>query len=153
MKCARVRRMIWSYLDGEVGKRDASELETHLSSCEACRSEYKDAKRLVQLIGRWDGVTPKLSYEALQERIREREKRRELPLFPLPRWAEAALLLLGMVLGLNMGLQEPKAANVSWDSPRQLASLIGLSQHDDLVGAALIEGLNIAVPESGRVSQ
>ena len=46
MKCEAARPLLESYLDGELDRAAVDELESHLSTCAACRAELAALERL-----------------------------------------------------------------------------------------------------------
>ncbi len=52
MKCGRFKELMMASLDGEVGKDDLKELESHLAECSECRRELKELKEVSELVGK-----------------------------------------------------------------------------------------------------
>ncbi|HBC86399.1 MAG TPA: hypothetical protein DCZ94_05540 [Lentisphaeria bacterium] len=51
MNCDNYRKMITDMIAGELSEKEKSDLEKHLSSCEACRNEMKEQVECFDLIG------------------------------------------------------------------------------------------------------
>lgn len=100
-----------SYMDGEVGHVETSEVEVHLASCPACRARLGSMRRLVAEIRRMERAAPPpdLAYQvkaqvaALGEvrtwRSRARDLFRSLVLQPSFRTAAAMGLAVAVVFG------------------------------------------------------
>ena len=48
MSCNEFNRMAGAYLDGELPEEDRRRFEEHLASCDACRTELAELKRLTE---------------------------------------------------------------------------------------------------------
>ncbi len=48
MSCDEFNRMAGAYLDGELPEEDRRRFEEHLASCDACRTELDELKRLTE---------------------------------------------------------------------------------------------------------
>lgn len=141
MKCAKARRLIWTYADGELNEREVVKLESHIASCASCRKEYGDARSLSELLVCWGPVSPRVGFGVLSERIRQRELVSRGVWLPVPRWAAVVLSILGVISGSILGFQTSHQAVVKAMPAEQIARSIGLMPHDDLVEAALLEGV------------
>ncbi|MEO0068953.1 MAG: zf-HC2 domain-containing protein [candidate division WOR-3 bacterium] len=106
MKCAKVKRMLSSFLDGELKGKAKLDLEAHLTQCSDCRNELAGLKEDRELMS--SVSVPELSPYFLTRtvaRIRELNEQKE------PVWARrlvyqagaAVLVLLGIGLGLFLG--------------------------------------------------
>ena len=51
MTCGRFRDLMMASLDGEISPVELEEFRAHLGECEACRREYREMRRLTELIG------------------------------------------------------------------------------------------------------
>lgn len=141
MKCAEARQLIWAYVDGELSERKVVDLESHLASCAACRKECEDARSLSELLVSWESVSPRMGFETLSERIRQREQVSKGGWLPVPRWAAVFLSMLGIVSGSVLGFRASHQAIMQPMPAEQIALSIGLAPHDDLVEAALLTGV------------
>lgn len=50
MNHARVRRQLSAYLEGELGLREESALESHLAECASCAAELRALRRAIELL-------------------------------------------------------------------------------------------------------
>ena len=50
MNCEKVRIRIDDYLDGELSKNDAMNIQKHLETCKDCEAEIKSMDKSVQLM-------------------------------------------------------------------------------------------------------
>ncbi|MGQ9456190.1 MAG: anti-sigma factor family protein [Armatimonadota bacterium] len=141
MKCAKARRLIWTYVDGELNKCEVVKLESHIASCASCRKEYEEARSLSKLLICWEPVSPRVDFGVLSERIRQRESISRDVWLPVPRWAAVFLSILGVISGSILGFQTSHQAVVKAMPAEQIARAIGLMPHDDLLEAALLEGV------------
>ncbi len=147
MNCKKAERLIVRYVDGELSSPLVDRLEVHLSACSPCRLKYEEFKRLSKLIAQWEPTRPALGYEALRERIRQRERVRSISALPVPRWAAAILSLISIGIGFTAGIRSERPVRPHTASVNQVASIIGLSQHDDLVEAAILTGFRNVISE------
>ena len=46
MKCDRVKKMLYEYVDGELEQKDQREVEAHLGTCAKCRKFEEDLRKL-----------------------------------------------------------------------------------------------------------
>jgi hypothetical protein len=51
MKCIEISELLSLYIDNMLDENQVREVEEHLSSCDACRSEYNELKETVELLG------------------------------------------------------------------------------------------------------
>ena len=49
-KCARTRKRLLSYLNGELGRRGRAGVEKHLEECAGCQREYQAERQLKELL-------------------------------------------------------------------------------------------------------
>ena len=120
MRCEAARPLLESYFDGELDRAEVDEIETHLSSCAACRAELA---ALEQLRAALRAVPRRHAPADLRQRLAQAG---DLPRLDAATrgahragwWAMAASLLLGLVLGAGfMGWHGGKSA----DAPQLLA--------------------------------
>lgn len=52
MKCAKAKKYISEYIDGELNKDKASSLEKHLKACPGCQNHLKDFQQIKEKAGR-----------------------------------------------------------------------------------------------------
>jgi len=101
MKCEAARPLLESYLDGELDRAAVDELESHLSTCAACRAELAALERLRTTLR----AAPR--HRAPADLRRRLAQAGDLPqleaashgAFRAGWWAMAASLLLGLALG------------------------------------------------------
>jgi hypothetical protein len=58
MTCQEVKHRLPGYLDGATRSRDHAHVRQHLESCEVCREELEDYRRLSIALGRMEPVAP-----------------------------------------------------------------------------------------------
>jgi anti-sigma factor RsiW len=113
MNCGGARRLFGAYWDDEITLAERDWLESHFSSCAACRGEYEQFARSIELVGSLPRVEvrPELAERALTRARRSTAVADRLPL-GAPRWipitATAALLTIAATMALQwMGIAPP----------------------------------------------
>lgn len=101
MKCEAALPLLESYLDGELERAAVDEIETHLSSCAACRAELAG---LEQLRSALRAVPRHRAPAQLRQRLAQAGELSRFETTPRGAfragwWAMAASLLLGLALG------------------------------------------------------
>ncbi|HVR83896.1 MAG TPA: anti-sigma factor [Planctomycetota bacterium] len=109
MNCGEVR--LDEYLDGELEEADRAGVETHLSSCEACRSDLDRSRKLEGVLRSVPaGAAPDADRFVQSVRLRTRR--------PAPRpWMLAAAAVLLAAAGVVL-LRGPAAVDVAADLSR-----------------------------------
>jgi len=114
LSCAKCRKRLGVYLDGELTQRERKSIERHLAKCESCNAALKELRSLEALMHTLD-VPP--APAALTSRILAEvyKKRGRLRKYPVRWWyalaprlrvlksATAATLILGLTVGAYMG--------------------------------------------------
>lgn len=110
MNCGGARRLFGAYWDDEITLAERDWLESHFNSCAACRGEYEQFARSIELVGSLPRVEvrPELAERALARARRSTAVADRLPL-GAPRWipitATAALLTIAATMALQwMGI-------------------------------------------------
>ena len=113
MNCGGARRLFGAYWDDEITLAERDWLESHFSACSACRSEYEQFARTIELMGSLPRVTPQpeLAERALARARRAAAAPDRLP-HATPRWipitATAALLTIAATMTLQwIGVTPP----------------------------------------------
>lgn len=113
MNCGGARRLFGAYWDDEITLAERDWLESHFNSCAACRGEYEQFARTIELVGGLPRVEvrPELAERALARARRSAAVADRLPL-GTPRWipvtATAALLTIAATMALQwMGVTPP----------------------------------------------
>ena len=70
MDCTQAREMLDAFLTGELSTAELEELRGHLDSCEECRRELEETKRLTTSM--IEILKPSRPREAFSERITQR---------------------------------------------------------------------------------
>jgi len=146
MSCAGARRLFGAYWDDEITLAERDWLESHFAGCAACRDDYEQFARAVELLG----SLPRVEVQPdLAERVLARARRTgaapdRLPL-AAPRWvpitATAALLTIAATmtllwLGVAPPGRTPESAQVAGTSVQGSARPV----RGDLPAAGLPEG-------------
>jgi hypothetical protein len=103
VKCAQARRLFGACWDDETTQAEREWLEAHLASCPACRREYEEFSRAIELLGSLPRVEPA---PELLERVLSRTRRSSAApdRFPvatrpwIPVTAAAALLAIAAMM-------------------------------------------------------
>jgi len=107
IKCSKVKRLLSSYVDGEVKEATRTGIEVHLAQCPDCRNELKMLKADQELLisVRVREISPYFTTRTLA-RIKALRDKKE-PQWALVRVIERAgaalLVLLGIGLGILLG--------------------------------------------------
>ena len=153
MNCGKVLSRLHAYLDGEVPAKLMREIEQHLSTCPACRSQAERIRQVHDMLE--DLPIPRLPQE-FASRLMTRARREVLfakkskPLFPLHwqpiqwlldlsapmRLAACVVVFLACLLGMSMSKELSLSRNpqnlvaqtenldgIEWFSPTPPASL------------------------------
>lgn len=106
MNCGGSRRLFGAYWDDEITAAERDWLEGHFASCPACRAEYEEFARTIELMGSLPRVAPQpdLAERALARARRAAAVPDRLPV-RTPRWipitATAALLTIAATMALQ----------------------------------------------------
>jgi anti-sigma factor RsiW len=106
MNCSGARRLFGAYWDDEITLAERDWLESHFNACAACRGEYEQFARSIELVGSLPRVEvrPELAERALTRARRVSAAPDRLPL-GTPRWipitATAALLTIAATMTLQ----------------------------------------------------
>jgi predicted anti-sigma-YlaC factor YlaD len=106
MNCNGARRLFGAYWDDEITLAERDWLESHFNACSACRGEYEQFARSIELVGSLPRVEvqPELAERALARARRVAAAPDRLPL-GAPRWipitATAALLTIAATMTLQ----------------------------------------------------
>jgi len=104
MRCSKAGKYFSPYIDGELGKRESSLLESHLAQCERCSGELDELKRLQ---GQFMQAERFYAPPALRARVMDRvneQPAQAFSLFPFfARFVEAGVFLLVIIAGIMSG--------------------------------------------------
>lgn len=105
MKCAQARRLFGAFWDDEITQAEREWLESHLKSCDACRTEYEDLAQAIDLVSTLprEDAAPGLVERAVASARRAVPAADRLPdrgrrWVPVTAGAAAAVLVLTLVL-------------------------------------------------------
>lgn len=103
------RELIQREIDGDLTSQELVLLKSHIASCDDCRREWEDYKRLADLFGNLPKAMPEKSFVTLMEPDLPQvlEKKRRLPRFFWPGITAAAALVLAVSLSDVWGLFSP----------------------------------------------
>jgi len=100
MKCAKAKKKISVYLDGELKEDEKQELLTHLEICDDCR---KEKEMLSSLLTTFEApkemIPPPYVYLKVKQEIEKQETKKFL-FFPSIRWLKPITVSLGLMVML-----------------------------------------------------
>lgn len=134
MSCQHYLGEINAWVDGTLDRVERREIEDHLAACESCRALAADLRRVRELGGRLERMTPP---PALWERISEeigREPRKRPVLRSVVWMPLAAAAVLAVAIGFTAWRQQPAAPAVA--GPGQTAVDLANSVEEELRLAA-----------------
>jgi tetratricopeptide (TPR) repeat protein len=107
MKCAKAKKYISEYIDGDLSRNKASSLEKHLKACPDCQSQLEDFQQIKERAGRLLKSEPSgQTWFRIQARLKENTQvsstgpKVRFLFFPARlRYAVSAALLLFVVIG------------------------------------------------------
>jgi len=136
MDCNDVRGRLHGYLDQELERSSASELERHLDSCDACRSEVARFSALRKAVG--THATYHRAPAGLAQRIRARVAgSAAAPQTPRRRqWWPTGSLIAARPQWLQLGAAIAATALVTWTAALHFAGPAG----DELTAERVIAG-------------
>lgn len=67
--CAKARDLMFDYIDGALGERESVQLEFHISSCENCRAELEERRKLLNSIGNAEYSVPPTLHQSVMDKI------------------------------------------------------------------------------------
>lgn len=102
MKCRESKKIMFSYLDGELVSAEQELFLRHLQECPACTKLLAEYKQTWQVLGAWESIEPQAGYyERLKARLAARKTWQEtlfenLRSMLLPRPVFQSVLALGI---------------------------------------------------------
>jgi anti-sigma factor RsiW len=125
MNCGDARRLFGAYWDDEITLAERDWLESHFTSCAACRGEYETLARALELVGSLPRVEvkPGLDERALARARRATAAPDRLPV-GTPRWIPITATASLLAIAATMTLQWMGIAPVARLSPsREVATV------------------------------
>mgnify|MGYP005841566119 FL=1 len=153
MRCSKARKLIDRYVDSALPRSTAAELEAHLRSCEACRSEEALIRSVMRRLDQWPAVEPVLGFDSLWDRVQNRPTVADPvpgPARAAPSWAVAALAAAGIAVGTSLGMLTPGSEPAQPPTEQQVASAIGLNSFADSIEASFLHGMETGESEEGQ---
>lgn len=104
MRCSKAGKYLSSYIDNELGAKEAGLLESHLAQCDRCRGELEQMRQLQGLFSQTQRFSAPPAF-----RVKVMEKVGAQPskgfsLFPVfVRFAEAGVFMLAITAGIMSG--------------------------------------------------
>jgi len=144
MRCSKAGKLIPKYVDSELEDSLARQLRGHLETCASCAAEEAELRAALGLLAQWCSPEPKLGFEALLSRVEQAGAaagERTAPLLGVPSWAAAVLAAISIGAGSIIGVTTSSGPPEETPSEQQVASAIGLSAFDDVLGASLTYGV------------
>jgi hypothetical protein len=139
MNCRDYQHQITLLLYGELPETEQPELETHLHHCSGCKDIYESERDVHMVLtedaARWDDIPSDLLVESrrsLSDELDRIEKKRSwwrIPAFsvvltPMRMLESAALIAMGLALGVYVSNQQPEIQSAGVTTESQQVSLI-----------------------------
>jgi anti-sigma factor RsiW len=141
MRCAKIKRSISSYIDGELSKNERNLFETHIRDCEACGKELEAMRAVHTLFAQTEQFKAPYGFatRVMANLAGQRSKKRLfIPLFA--KFGEALLIAAVVILGIASGAILVK--DVEPQNGQDVASIFSLDAFDaasrDSVGSAYL---------------
>jgi len=153
MKCAKAKKLISEYIDGDLGTEKASSLTKHLDACQDCRKLLEDFQQIKQKAKGLKKTDPSgQAWFRIQERLKEKTQapvpgpRVRFLFFPAQlRYAVSAALLIFVVVGaVVIGVRIWNRGEIIYKNNGQeyaLAKIQEAEQHYKLAIKALREAV------------
>ncbi|MCF8303491.1 MAG: zf-HC2 domain-containing protein [Bacteroidales bacterium] len=106
MKCREVHNKIYFFIDNDLAEEEASHIREHIGQCDSCRHLYEEMMATVSVIEREKQVEINpFFYTRLQQHIQNNEPVyvRKPSLIRSLQWIPAALVIIGLVIGIILG--------------------------------------------------
>jgi anti-sigma factor RsiW len=104
MRCTKVKKLISSYLDGELSKSERDVFESHREQCEACGKEFKALLDMHALFARTERFNAPYGFSTrVMTNLAgaQTKKRVFIPLFA--KFGEVLLIAVVIILGIATG--------------------------------------------------
>ncbi|MGB2629863.1 MAG: zf-HC2 domain-containing protein [Candidatus Omnitrophota bacterium] len=126
MKCDKVKKMLYDYIDGELDQKDRREVEGHLGACAKCRKfeenlrklavePFEKAEKAVPPERIWSSIKEAIAQEAERKSFLETTKEGFVAVFTRPRLAFAtagvATLVACLLILVNIYLKREDPVN------------------------------------------
>ncbi|MHB1457744.1 MAG: zf-HC2 domain-containing protein [Armatimonadota bacterium] len=117
MNCKTAKKMISTFMDGELPELKRRLLNEHINSCAGCHAELQALERIGSTLDMWPDITSTFNLADVKQRAALRQPSRIwdfLCMGQMPRWVTAVLVFLAILIGTFGG--------ASLESIRQHAS-------------------------------
>ena len=135
MRCAKVKRKITAYLDGEMSTVEKDVFMLHINKCESCRKELKNMEYVTSLLNPVPQGQPSPGfYYKIQHAVKSKPAGNIYSIFNLPRagvWSGAFALLAVLILGGYLGGYIVNYKNDTPSHIREIKYAMGLSVFED----------------------
>jgi anti-sigma factor RsiW len=146
MKCARIRKKLTAFLDGEVSEEEKRQISIHLEFCDRCRQELVELTQVADALSLIETAQVSPYFTArLKQRIADEKPRRHIywSLREIIRRAvipvtAAVLVIFSFVLGHSLGkaICQTKITS-ALKAQAELTNLMGISSFDRLAEGSL----------------
>ncbi|MFC1709893.1 zf-HC2 domain-containing protein [Candidatus Omnitrophota bacterium] len=140
MKCNRVKKLLFSFMGGELSLKDREDIKSHLEVCKVCQKENEFLSQFWEALDGYttprlrDNFSPRLMSKIYSEQIEDQGRSNRLPGFVLPfsigRLVPALAMVLMIIFGFITLIKLPKAeiAKVAQPKTREIATALSEAQ-------------------------
>jgi len=146
MKCAKIRKRLSAFMDGEVSEEEKRQISIHLEFCDRCQQELVELTQVADTLSLIEKAQVSPYFMArLKQRIAEEKPRRHVywslgeiikpAVIPV---TATVLVIFSFVLGHSLGkaICQTKITNAS-KAQAELTNLMGISSFDRLTEGSL----------------
>jgi anti-sigma factor RsiW len=148
MRCTKAKKLISSYLDGELSKSERDVFESHIKQCEPCSKEFEALRDMHAMFARTERFNAPYGFSTrVMANLAgaQSKKRLFIPLFT--KCGEALLIAVVVILGIASG--DVLVKDIVPQNGQNVAAIFSLDAFDaasrDSVGGAylaMMEGKN-----------
>lgn len=150
--CDSARALMFDYIDGVLGEREAVQLQFHIKSCEACRAELEERRAMLESVGKTAYSVPPTLHQSIMDKISDMPQEKDTkPIFRFKTWmgtitaACAAIMILVVAVGYLGRAGMPDADDVKNESPAKIMDAAPTA--DENADAAEISPLDIILAD------
>lgn len=135
MNCNTAKKMMSTFIDGELPDLKRRLLNEHINSCDGCHAELQALERVNNTLDIWPNITSTLNLADVKQRAALRQPSRIWDFFrmgQMPRWVTAVLVLLAISIGTFGGARlESIQHTVQPTSSAVISDALSLGSSDD----------------------
>ena len=119
MKCSEIQKKLIFYIEKELEKTSALEIESHLSKCKKCNSIFNEMNKTYSILNNVEQLNPNpFFYTRLSEKIKEIDNKENQIIFRpsfikiLQPIVVSFVLIVSVVLGIVIGNEFSQNSNI-----------------------------------------